>query len=140
LGVDRVRRFLVQVLRFGLPANLLFFAALAIWSLLSPWPDDRARAQVSPRETLLLVGLSYRTRLPGDAQSSAVSRSYVAVPSVLSDPRVINVTQFGQSAPVVESIPNGFLFYSAWIGICALGTWWFWLRNRSGPTVPGSPS
>ena len=114
------------LVKLACPLTIISFLLAAIFGYIQPWTVATPILNSYVGQNSILVGFSYRK----ENKIEIVSRSYILIPSVLTDAKVIKVQQVNQEATVVsESKPRFYIFiFSIFIGI--IGTWWFWLRRK----------
>lgn len=118
-----------MLLKFGMPAYLLLVPVVAVYDWMSPWPPASTGLAQYSDQSAILVGASYQSRYSTQSQYVRSSRSYIIVPSVLDDPKIVTFAQEnGQATTAVES-RSGFWFLLAWLFACGIGTWWLWFRR-----------
>ena len=121
---------LLKVLKFVLPILLLWTILLPIYGWVVPWPEGKDHLAPYEGKIQILVDTSYRSLdVSGETVSRSWSRSYVFLPSTLSDVGAVTFSQ-SNDGPVLIShsrlklawLIMGFVLYG-------LGTWWFWFRR-----------
>lgn len=124
------------LLKFGMPASLLLLPVLAVYGAISPWVPASAGLARYPGQSPVLVGFSYVARQSNQTHYVRSSRSYILLPSVLSDPKLVIVARENDAAATaIESRP-AFWFELAWLIACSVGTWWFWFRRAPREPTP----
>jgi hypothetical protein len=127
--MKRIVSMFRAILKFGMPLSLLLVPALAIYGSLTPWPPIQSALDRYAGQTPLLVGASYQARYTDTGNTVSASRSYVMIPSVFSDPKLVTFSQHNQGQVVVAQSRSGLFFLIGWWVLCLLGIWWFWLRR-----------
>jgi hypothetical protein len=112
--------------KIACPLTIISFSLAAIFGHFQPWTMAEPILNSYVGQNPIMVGFSYRK----ENKTEIVSRSYILIPSVLTDAKVIKVQQVSREAPVISESKSAFyiLILSIFIGI--FGTWWFWLKGK----------
>jgi hypothetical protein len=125
------------LLKYGMPAFLVLVPVLALYGWLAPWPPMEAALRDHSGQLPLLVGTSSSSQYELGGGSRVISsRSYVLLPAVVADPKILTLTQENDGAITSSESRAGFFFTLAWLGVCVFGTWWFWRVPTGGPSEP----
>ena len=130
----RYFRLLYWLLKIAAPVNVLLFPALAFYGHFNSWAPANEALSRYANETPVMIGAgagSQYSMVGGVVETSAQSqRSYILVPSVLRDPKVVTVIQDNKGSVQVAESTFAFVFLVIWYGLCLIGTWWFWFRSK----------
>ena len=128
--MSRAIRLFRKLLKFGMPLYLVLVPVMALYGWFSPWAAAQGALLEHQGQTPLLVGASYHAQYSlAQGRRITSSRSYIFLPAVLSDPKIITFTQEnGADVTISESRLNFFLT-ALWLVLCCVGTWWFWFRR-----------
>ena len=119
-----------NLLKFGFPLYLMLLPATALYGWFAPWPPAQTALAHYSGQTPVLVGASYNSHYSGgNGPTVTSSRSYVLLPTVVSDPKILTLTQRNGAAVTSSESRAGFFFMAVWLCICVIGTRWFWRRQ-----------
>ena len=124
-----LRKSLRWVSKYLALAVLIGVPAIALWGALQPWsPAERTFATVTDK-TPLLVGMHYRYQHAPNRTARTESRSYLLVPSTLSWPTLVTISQTGDDPPKSsEPSVTGFLGLLGTLAVAAFLVWRNWFR------------
>jgi hypothetical protein len=129
--VNRATTFFKALLKFGMPLSLLLVPLLAIYGWVKPWTQIQAELDRHIGQTPILIGASYQARHTTTSGSTvSISRSYVMVPGVFRDPKLVTFSQFNQELVLATESRAALVYTIFWWAICIVGTWWFWARRE----------
>lgn len=137
----RVLKFFRKLLKFSMPLSLILLPLLALYGSLAPWPPAEAGFSTYNGQTSLLTGISYRSDYSSvQGRTVTSSRSYVLLPSVFTNPKIITFTQ--KNGGIAEPSESTSALFSLlfWLILCCIGTWWFWLRRAPPKDALNKPS
>jgi len=127
-----IKLFLL-LLKFGLPVLLAVGPLLALYGAVAKSPPPPI-VESFPDQYPVLVGL---------AESCGVSctstSSYALLPSAFHDPKIVTVVRTGVAFEPIRELPNALISLIGSYLLCAVGTWWFWLRKRTPPNNSFKP-
>ncbi len=118
--------FLWFLVKLACPLAIISILFAAIYGFIQPWTVATPILNSYVGQNSIMVGFSYRK----DNKAEIVSRSYILIPSVLADAKVIKIQKVNQENPVVSESKLEFFIFIFWIFIGVFGTWWFWLRRK----------
>jgi len=99
---------------------------MAFFGYLTPGQTARIVGTNYGDQTPLLVAYSFRD----DGLVSRTWTSYILLPSVTADPKIVTVQEEdGRFVAIHESV-NFFYSLLLWYSASIIGTWWFWFRKR----------
>ena len=110
--------------------------AAALYGFLFPWPAADQVFSRYPDQTPIVVAFTFgskSTKTPSTdwVTSKHETRSYVLVPSIFTNPKIITISQVDNRAPVVSE--SGALVelivFAAALGFAVFGLWYYWLRT-----------
>jgi len=117
----------------------LFLSALpaaALYGFLFPWPAGDQVLSRYPDQTPVVIAFSFgskSTKSPGTewVTSKHETRSYVLVPSIFTNPKIVTVSQVDNHAPVVSESGAWveLIAFAAACGFAVFGLWYYWLRT-----------
>ncbi len=119
-----------RLIQYGMPAFLLLLPLIALYGGLQPWPPAEQTLNAYAGQTPIMVGFSYKASYSSTGDTKRISRSYILLPMVFNQPKVITVLKINDEPPVVSESVYGLIFYVVWFIACLAGTWWFWLRSE----------
>lgn len=119
-----------RLIQYGMPAFLLLLPLIALYGGLQPWPPAEQTLHAYPGQTPIMVGFSYKASYSSTDDEKRISRSYILLPMIFSQPKVITVLKINDEPPVVSESVYGLIFYAVWFIACLAGTWWFWFRSE----------
>lgn len=122
------------LLKSSFPLTIILVPLVALYGYLQPWQPAAPILSSYTGQSSVMVGFSYSAQ----NEIETVSRYYVLIPSVLSNPRMIRVQQTNQASPVVSESKSDFFVFIGMVLVACVGTWWFWLRGNS--KAPPNPS
>jgi hypothetical protein len=129
-GSVRFNLWLLRVLlKVGMPVVLLMVPLLAVFGWISPWPPAATSLARYADQTPVLVGFSYRSRHSMQSHEVRSSRSYILLPGLLSEPKIVTVVQENGEIMAPHESRLGFWLYLAGLIAYGVGTWWFWSRR-----------
>lgn len=123
-------KLLQLLLKYGFPGYIILVPIVATYGHLMPWQTADQVLNKFDDQTPLMVGFKFRETRTQSGSTSYISRSYILIPSVFSEPKTITISQTNSDTPVVVKSPYGFLLLLGWIMVCFFGSWWFWLRPK----------
>ena len=110
--------------------------AAALYGFLFPWPAADQVFSRYPDQTPIVISFSSgskSTRYAGGdwVTTKHETRSYVLLPSLFTDPKIITVAQVNDNAPVVSesSALLPLVSFAVMIGLALIGVWYFWFRT-----------
>jgi hypothetical protein len=120
----------------------LYLSALpvaALYGILFPWPAGEQAFSRYPGETPVVIAFSFGSRTTKDAQGNILvlskheSRSYILLPSVFTDPKIVTLSQVDDNALSVSelSAPLTLISLVGMLGLSLFGVWYFWFRPDS---------
>jgi uncharacterized SAM-binding protein YcdF (DUF218 family) len=123
-------RLLLKIL---LPIALFACLAIPIFGYLVRWgPADEALS-LYQNEKAIMVGGSYSssTTVLDSGRTTSVYRErvYILVPSVLSEPKTVTVSQENDEPYQTVENQNGVVSLLLTYALVLIGVWWFWLRK-----------
>jgi hypothetical protein len=121
---------LKRICKWAAPAFLLLFLLLALYGAVRPWPPAAEALSIYKGQTPILVGAGFKST----SSSTQTHRSYILFPAVVGDLSIVTVRQIDQSPVQVQAEPFALIPLLIWLGLCAVGTWWFWL-SKGGANV-----
>jgi hypothetical protein len=130
-----LRKAIYLSLKFGAPAVVFLLPVGAIWGYLHPWPPAQAVLSQMNGLTPIPIGFresySYVLTSSGDSSNRNASRTYLMVPSNITWPKVVTISQANEEPPRVSesSIADFLILLITFIAAC-VSTWWFWLRGN----------
>jgi hypothetical protein len=123
--MDRLLRWVQGILKCGVPVVAFVIVVAAVIEHAHRWPVAADTLRQYPGDTPILVGFSYR--FAGSRWERFAS--YVLVPSVFTQPRVITVRAGSSAGPTVKT--SSALGSFLWLGACFGGSLWLWFRRRA---------
>lgn len=114
---------------FVMPAYLAALVAIAVHGAFAPWEPAAATLARHPGQTPVMVGVISEHGYADTGYERRESRLYLLLPSALTDPRVVIVTEVNESAIVERRSRTGGLLLLAWTFAAMAGTWWIWIRR-----------
>ena len=120
----------------------LYLSALpvaALYGILFPWPAGEQALGRYFGETPVVIALSFGSKTTKDAQgrvlmhSTHETRSYILLPSVFTDPKIVTVSQIDDKEPNVSEFSAPLILVSlvGLFGLSVFGVWYFWFRRDS---------
>ena len=120
----------------------LYLSALpvaALYGILFPWPAAEQALTRYPGETPVVISFSFGSKTTRDAQNHVLasskheSRSYILLPSVFTDPKIVTLSQVDDNAPSISelSAPLMLLLLVGTLGLSVFGVWYYWFRPDS---------
>lgn len=134
--MEKIRRWFVFCLRYGLPGALLIVPLAVLYGFLSPWAaGDQALVRYSG-DLPVTIGFSSSWSSDRDlgqqswTTTKVQTRQYFLLRRLLSHPTLVTVTKVNDEEPTAIStnasgVLSGLAFTYLAGMIC---TWWFWLR------------
>jgi hypothetical protein len=128
--MSRAIRLFQNLLKFGMPLYLVLVPVMVFYDWFSPWAAAEDALLEYQGQTPLLVGASYHAQYSlAQGRRVTSSRSYIFLPAVLSDPKIIAFTQENGAAVTKSESRLNLLLTVLWLVLSCVGTWWFWLRR-----------
>jgi hypothetical protein len=125
---------MLWLVKIGLPINLVAFPSIAIYGHFNSWPpaEEVLSRYVSQTPVMVSGGEESNTTWNGNTTQtlSYSERSYILIPSVFRDLKIVTIRQTNLDPYEVEESELGFLYFMLWYVLCIFGTWWFWFRRR----------
>ena len=126
-------------LKHGSRLYLSVLPVAALYGILFPWPAAEQALSRYPGETPLVIALSFGSKTMKDAQNHILAsskhetRSYILLPSVFTDPKIVTISQVDDNAPSVSelSAPLMLILLVGTLGLSVFGVWYFWFRPDS---------
>ena len=120
----------------------LYLSALpvaALYGIFFPWPAGEQALGRYFGETPVVIAFSFGSKTTKDAQGHVLryskheTRSYVLLPSVFTDPKIVTVSQTDDNAPSVSEFGAPLILISlvGLLGLSVFGVWYFWFRPDS---------
>lgn len=116
---------LKRISKWAAPAFLLLFLLVAIYGGARPWPPATEALATFQNQTPILIGVGFKST----TTSTQSYRSYILFPSVLRSPSILTIRQVDHSPIQVQVESFAFVPVLFLLGLCAVGTWWFWFRK-----------
>jgi hypothetical protein len=127
--VKSMMRLVRFLFKYGMPFTLVLVPAMAIYGVLVPWPAAESILAKNPGQTPVLVGGSYRATYTSSSSHVSVSRTYVLFPGIFTDPKLVSFAQENDNSVTTSESQFALFIQLGWLIVCAIGTWWFWLRR-----------
>lgn len=118
------------LLKLAFPSYIVLLPIVAIYGHVTSWGPAEQALSVYQDQFPLMVGFRYRGFKNQQGTRDYISRSYILLPSVFSEPKTVKISQVNNEEPIVTTNRYGFLLVVGWLVICILGTWWFWFRPK----------
>jgi hypothetical protein len=132
--LKRYFRFMLWLVKIGLPINLVAFPGIALYGYFSSWaPAEEVLSRYTDQTPVMVGGGGGSNTVWNGNTTQTLShseRSYVLVPSVFRDPKIVTIRQTNHDPYEVKESAYGFLYLLLWYVICIYGTWWFWFRGK----------
>ena len=132
--MKRYFHFMLWLVKIALPINLVMFPCIALYGLLSSWAPAEEVLSRHTGQTPIMVGGGEGSKTFWNGSTTQTSshseRSYVLVPSVFRDLKIVTIRQTNQDPYEVKESAFGFLYLLVWYVLCIFGTWWFWFRGK----------
>ena len=129
-----VLRILYWLTKIGAPLTLVLFPAIVIYGTFNTWNPAIEVLKTYKSQTPILVGFAESGKhswSDGKWRDYSYSkRIYIIVPSVLSKPKTISITQYADKSLQVTENEYGFLYLALWYLFCMLATWGLWFRSN----------
>ena len=120
----------------------LYLSALpvaALYGIMFPWPAGEQVFNRYPGDTPVVIAFSFGSKTTKDTQNHVLtsskheSRSYILLPSVFTDPKIITVSKVDDNAPSVSEFGAPLILLSlvGLLGLSVFGVWYFWFRPDS---------
>lgn len=133
--LKRYFRFMLWLVKIGLPINLVAFPAAALYGHFFSWaPAEEALSRYANQTPVMVGGgagseSSWNGNITQALRHS--ERSYVLFPSVFREPKIVTIRQNNNDPYQVTESEYGFLYLVVWYVVCIFGTWWFWFRKKA---------
>jgi hypothetical protein len=126
-------RFMRSLLKILSPIALLAYLAMPLFGYLFRWlPADQALLRYKG-ETAVMVAGSYASHstVSDEDVTTSVNRErvYILLPSVLTDPKTVVVSQQNDELYKASEEEYGFIRLLAMYALILFCVWWFWLRK-----------
>ena len=137
--MDRLRRWLVFYLKYGVPGLLLVFPLALLYGSLNPWPvADRLLGRYVGQTPVMTGAVTEYSSTQDEAQKDWTrivhrSRSYLLFPMAFRRPMAVTVDQINNDEPTLRESDDtswplvSFGLTYAFGFVCV---WWFWIRPR----------